>query len=231
MMRNVYLQGELGDRFGKKFQMSASTPAEIIKCINANRDGFRPFLLECHEKGVAFNVKIEEKDVVEEEFILPLKKGDVTISLIPAGSKSGLSKILAAILIVTIALPALAGAPSAAVGPNLTLGEKIAMGAAKGIKGKILVGLATNLALVGLQQVLAQDPSTDSQNPTNYLFDGDAQNTKRGDPVPVLYGELRVPGRPISIDIIAGEYTNPVSIVNADNELIYQDDEKQGQGF
>jgi len=230
MMRNVYLQGELGDRFGKKFQMSASTPAEIIKCINANRDGFKPFLLECHEKGVAFNVKIEEKDVVEEDFILPLKKGDVTVSLIPAGSKSGLSKILAAVLLVTVGLPALAGASSAAVGPNLPLGEAIKMGA-KTFTGKLVVGLATNLALVGLQQVMAQDPSTDSENPTNYLFDGDAQNTKRGDPVPVLYGELRVPGRPISIDVIAGEYTNPVSIVSAENEVIYQDDEKQGQGF
>ena len=48
------------------------------------------------------------------------------------------------------------------------------------------------------------DPATDQDEPTNYLFSGDANNAVEGDPIPLLYGELRVPGRPISINMING---------------------------
>jgi hypothetical protein len=38
----------------------------------------------------------------------------------------------------------------------------------------------------------------------NYLFSGGANNAVEGDPIPILYGELRVPGRPIAVDILQG---------------------------
>ena len=34
-----------------------------------------------------------------------------------------------------------------------------------------------------------------------YLFQGTGQTLIEGDPVPVLYGKLRVPGRPISLQV------------------------------
>ena len=74
--------------------------------------------------------------------------------------------------------------------------------AAKG--GTLVAGLAVNLALTGIQQLMAPDPATDQDEPTNYLFSGEANNAKEGDPIPLLYGELRVPGRPISINMING---------------------------
>jgi hypothetical protein len=64
--------------------------------------------------------------------------------------------------------------------------------------------LAANLALSGLQQIMAPDPAVDQDSPTNYIFSGGASNSVEGDPIPLLYGELRVPGRVISIDILQG---------------------------
>ena len=51
---------------------------------------------------------------------------------------------------------------------------------------------------------MAPDPAVDKDAPTNYLFSGGANNAVEGDPIPILYGELRVPGRPISVDILQG---------------------------
>jgi hypothetical protein len=51
---------------------------------------------------------------------------------------------------------------------------------------------------------MAPDPAVDQDAPTNYLFSGGANNAVEGDPIPILYGELRVPGRPISVDILQG---------------------------
>ena len=48
---------------------------------------------------------------------------------------------------------------------------------------------------------MAPDPSTDNQQDESYLFQGAGQTIVEGDPVPVLYGKLRVPGRPISFEV------------------------------
>jgi predicted phage tail protein len=64
--------------------------------------------------------------------------------------------------------------------------------------------MGVSLAIVGIQQLMAPDPAVDKDASTNYLFSGGANNAVEGDPIPILYGELRVPGRPIAVDIIQG---------------------------
>jgi hypothetical protein len=61
---------------------------------------------------------------------------------------------------------------------------------------------------------MAPDPAVDNSNPTNYLFNGATENAVEGDPMPILYGELRIPGNPISMEFIQGQVgaTNNVSI-------------------
>ena len=48
---------------------------------------------------------------------------------------------------------------------------------------------------------MAPDPSVDNNQDESYLFQGTGQTLIEGDPVPVLYGKLRVPGRPISLQV------------------------------
>jgi len=202
MERKVYLVGDIGDRFGRTHSVHADTYSDVMKCIEANNPTLKKYLLEAHEAGVGFTLEIEGKsEEHEEDLLLPIKPGDITISAIPAGSKSGGAKIFAALVLAFFVLPMI-GAGSF-VGPGMTTMEGIGAAMAT-TAGKVTTMLALNLAMTGMQQLMAPDPSVD-EGPENYLFNGSGQNIQEGDPVPLLYGELRVPGRPVSVYIRSGQ--------------------------
>ena len=77
-----------------------------------------------------------------------------------------------------------------------------------GALGTALVGVATNLALTGISQLLAPGPETDQGTAESYLFNGPTNNITQGLPVPVAYGELIVGGAPISFSYVnnSGSY-------------------------
>lgn len=217
MQRNIYLQGELGERFGRKFVVNTDDYAEIFKCINANRPDFLPYLRKCHEENIGFILDTEEGEVEHEDLLVPVIKGDITLAIAPAGSKKGITKILAAIAIIAViyftgGFGGLGtGAGTVVVGTTeVAIGTGYFVTAAGGLTlaGSMTVLFAANLALMGIQQIMAPDPAIDKNDgTTNYLFSGGASNAKEGDPIPLLYGELRVPGRPISIEVVQGSST------------------------
>jgi predicted phage tail protein len=219
MMRKVYLDGEMAEKFGSEFTVNAKRMADVFRCLECNFPELREYLLECHEKDIGFLCQIGDEGIQdEEELLLSLGEGDVYISPQPAGSKSGIGKILAAIALVVVAiyapylyyggmqgLGAAAGATAAGgIGSVTSLG--LALG---GTFSLATLGLAVNLALTGLQQIMAPDPSVDTPDTaeSSYLFQGAEQTIVEGDPVPVLYGQLRVPGRPIGFEIRNKENT------------------------
>ena len=202
MKRNVYLEGEMGIRFGKEFQMVADSFTDVFRCLKCNFPTFMPYLQECHEKNIGFILEVEGRPIKNEvEALLLYKEGDMIITPVPAGAKSGPAKILAAIAItvMTAGMGAIAaGGSTAALGGGLgalKAGFVHAMGTTM---GQIALGMGINLAMAGIQQMMAPDPSTDSEQDESYIFQGSKQNIVEGDPVPVLYGELRIPGRTVS---------------------------------
>ena len=208
MQHSVYLQGELGERFGSKFVVNTNNYADIFKCINANRPDFLPYVRKCHQEDINFMVETEDGSIDQTDLIVPICKGDITISLVPAGSKSGIGKLLAAIAIIAViyftgGFAGLGTGTVTAVGPG-QVGWAVAAGGGLSTAGTMAAMLSINLALAGIQQLMLPDPAVDKDAPTNYLFTGGASNSVEGDPIPILYGELRVPGRPIAIDILQG---------------------------
>jgi len=219
MKRNVYLEGEMGARFGKEFQIAADSFTEVFRCLKCNFSQFMPYLQECHEKNIGFILEVEGRPIRNDaEALLLYKEGDMIITPVPAGSKSGPAKILAAVAItvMTAGMGAAAlgmTATSVATGATVTgfgaaftsmgaftaaLGGALGAGGTLGILTQVGLGIGINLALGGIQQMMAPDPSTDNQQDESYIFQGSKQNIAEGDPVPVLYGELRIPGRTIS---------------------------------
>ncbi len=210
MKRNIYLEGEMGVRFGKELQIAADSFVEVFRCLKCNFNGFMPYLQECHDKNIGFILEVEGRPIKNEaEALLLYREGDMIITPVPAGSKSGPAKILAAIAVtvMTGGMAAAAAAGSAAfttAAGTMTFGS-VASGIAGGVVsasgtmlGQMALGIGINLAIGGLQQMMAPDPSTDNQQDESYIFQGAKQNIAEGDPVPVLYGELRIPGRTIS---------------------------------
>ena len=119
-----------------------------------------------------------------------------------------MEKYLAAIAIIAViyftgGFAGLGTGSVTAVGPG-QVGWAVAAGGGLSTAGTMAAMLSINLALAGIQQLMAPDPAVDKDAPTNYLFSGGASNAVEGDPIPILYGELRVPGRPIAIDILQG---------------------------
>ena len=218
MKRKVYLEGEMGERFGKEFEIAADSFVEVFRCLKCNFSGFMPYLQECHEKNIGFLLEVEGKPLKSEaEALLLYREGDMIITPVPAGSKSGPAKILAAVAVTVMT----AGMAAAVMGPGALIagttgnaalaagtfgsafGSVGAFQASLGLAmsttlGQVAIGLGVNLALGGLQQMMAPDPSTDNQQDESYIFQGSKQNIAEGDPVPVLYGELRIPGRTVS---------------------------------
>ena len=116
MQRNIYLEGELGIKFGSKMSYNAPTVADVMKLIEVNNDDFRPYLIQAHEKGIGFHIDVAGEEIeYDEELFLPLHEGDITITPIPAGAKGGGGKILAAILIITLLVVSGGAAGGAAV--------------------------------------------------------------------------------------------------------------------
>ena len=177
MMRNVYLQGELGERFGDKFTMEASSIADVMKCLEANRPDFKQFVIECIDKNVDISIKACGKDLNKDDLFIPLEKGDITLCIVPSGSKKALKIVLA--IVIAIYAP----------------------------QTLFFQSLALNLAIQGIAELTASDPSTDKsdgEGSEDYLFSGSQQASRKNDPVPVLYGELRVQGRIADFHIKSG---------------------------
>lgn len=194
MMRKIYLEGEIAERFGTEFDVHATSIKEAISCLETNLQGFREYLVECYEKGVGFIFSVEDNYLQkDEELLLQYPKGSFTMSAVPAGSKSGIAKIFAAIAIIVIV---------AATG-GFAAGGWAVTATGLSTAGQIVVGVALSLALTGIAQMMAPDPSVDggSEADESYIYQGAAQNINEGDPVPVVYGRLRIPGRPISFEI------------------------------
>ena len=112
------------------------------------------------------------------------------------------------------------------IGSNMaavTFSQGLAAGlASMGTWGTLAMGIAANLAMTGLAEMMAPDPAKDADQESSYMFNGSEQNVIEGDPVPVLYGRLRVPGQPIIFDTITGD---PADSTDSDNSVTWMSPE------
>jgi len=188
MLRKIYLEGEIADKFGHEFEMNVSSFKEALQCLDLNCPEFRQYLIECHEKGIGFTCFVDDEPIDQDKkLLLQYPKGSFTIQAVPAGSKGGIGKIIAAIAIAVLVIS--------------NPGNIFILEGALTTWGTLAASLAINLAITGIQELMAPDPSVDTQQDESYLFQGSSQTIIEGDPVPVLYGQLRIPGRPISFEI------------------------------
>ena len=176
MLRKLYLEGDMGEKFGKVAEVKAATVREIIQYLDANHDGVKDYLLEKDKQKIAFKIKIADQYVLDErELLLPLDKGDIIITPIPVGAKGAFKAILGAILTVVGIVT----------------------------QNPWLTSLGLSLLSQGIAELMAPDPATDNDEDQKegYLFQGSEQSVPEGNPVPVLYGELRVPGQAVSFNL------------------------------
>ena len=213
-MKRVVLRGELGKQFGRIHKFDLNTPAEAIRALCANFEGFQQALVDSAERGIGYMVQVG-KEVIYPELELHNPTGQfeeisITPVLVGAGG-GGFGRIAAGIGLIALSF-LLPGA--GLFGTTSIFGVSAAQG------GAILAGLGTvtsaigaSLILSGTAQLLSPQPADlpgltggsagrrDSFDPTNndpadnrssYIYNGAVNLTAQGNPVPICYGRMRV---------------------------------------
>ena len=182
MLRKLYLTGDMGEKFGRVVEVAANSVQEVMQYLDANHAGLKKYLLDKTENQIGFKIQIADEYITDEkEVLLPLDKGDIIITPVPVGSKGVFKVIIGAILIAVAVLS----------------------GGITGFLMYAMIGAGLMLVMSGIMDLMVPDPATDAEGDQKegYLFQGAEQSIPEGAPVPVLYGELRVPGKPISFDL------------------------------
>lgn len=121
----------------------------------------------------------------------PTGSADIRIAPVPAGAKRGglFQVVLGAVMIA---------------GAFFTGGATLA---AWGTMSTMMFSMGVSLALGGIAQMLSPQPSLSmgkaAENTASAYFNGPAQTTPQGNPVPIFYGEGIVGSMPISAGIYA----------------------------
>ena len=213
-MQTVILKGELGNRFGEKWNVNCENILGIFKLIECQREGFRPYMLECQENEIDFSIQ-RGNDYIEDESELLMSVGekDITITPVPRGSKGNVGKLIVAGLMIWGGFmlfqhaQLLAGQASAMMGPGMnvqgvTEGMRLAkMGKIATAGGWGLLAIGTSMGLRTVNEMLMPSSDQDDED-DSHLFGGPTNNTAEGVPIPIAYGEIIVGGV-----VINGSYT------------------------
>jgi len=212
-MRKVILDGILGDKFGREWNLDVASPGEAIIAINSQRKNFKTWLIEADKEGLYFEVLFgdNEDEGVEDliELVHPLPEGK-TITFVPIveGSDNkgrGMIKMAIGIAMIVISqgtaspqafevmMPGMAVPGGGTVGAGAVLvpgtgGAWAAGGWANVAVGQLGWGLTFSGAAMYLTPEIA-DPEGANED-TNFLFNGAVNTVKQGVPVPVVYGRM-----------------------------------------
>jgi predicted phage tail protein len=197
MMRHIVLHGELAKRYGKTHRLCIATPAEAIRALAANHDGFASFVSESETRNVGYRVVVDKEDVGLDGLHNPFSR-QVHIVPVVGGAKSAFASILiGAALIGAAFIPGAGAALFTVAGSAVSLAS---ISFAVGV-GMALTGVGSLLA----PQPKATDPAEAPENKPSYAFNGAVNTTAQGQPVPVGYGRLIVGSAVISAGIQADQ--------------------------
>lgn len=87
-MKQVFLHGRLGEKFGKEWLLDVSSPAEALRAICANKPSFRQYVAEKSLSGVNYALKIGKQFVSKDEVELVIDDEE-PYNIIPAPAGSG----------------------------------------------------------------------------------------------------------------------------------------------
>lgn len=197
-MKTIILHGELAEKFGERWVLDVSTPAEAFRAIEVNRPGFAQHLVESDQRGVGYRIVLDEQDIAAAALSDPF--GREVLHLVPViGGSAGEGKIVVGALLIAFAV--ITG------GAGLSLAAAYAEGGLA-LAGALAFNVGVSLTIAGISQMIAgtpkaPDPGTPQALKQSYYFSGPENTTGQGGPVPVGYGRLLIGSHTISAGISA----------------------------
>ncbi|EEF9202933.1 tail assembly protein [Salmonella enterica subsp. enterica serovar Muenchen] len=179
-MVRIYLYGDL-QRFGKRISLSIKTAAEGIHALAIQLPGFRQRMNEGW-----YQVRIAGSDMAPDTLTARLNESlppGAVVHIVPrmAGAKNGIWQVVAG---------------AALIGASFIPGLNA-------VAAAVLFSAGTSMALGGVAQMLTPVPKTPTVGQTdngkqNTYFSSQENMVAQGNPVPVLYGEMKIGSRVIS---------------------------------
>jgi predicted phage tail protein len=190
MLTKVRLDGVMGKKFGKEWELEVSSPAEALRLIEANQPGLRSWIINNMKTYDAYEVICTYEDGREEALCddtYGAQRGNLSMirfSPTISGASSTVKIIVGVVLI--------------AVGYFVP-----------GPWSPYLYSIGASLILGGVIEALSPRPKapdgSGADNGNSYYFDGPANTELQGAPVPLIYGRLLVGSHPISASVTVDE--------------------------
>lgn len=197
MLKRIKLLGAAGREFGREFSLDVASPAEAVRALCVLHPEFHGWVLEQHQRGVAWRVVTDDPTGLAEDE-LTRETGSETIIFAPvlqgSGGGGSVFKIIVGVALVAVGI----------LFPQIgTIGVKL------------LITVGSSLALSGVADLLTKTPTLGGADsaPTgtaaertadleSNLFSRNQGTAGQGECVPLLYGRRRVESpRIISFDL------------------------------
>ena len=211
-MKTVLLRGELGKKFGRFHSFDLSTPAEAIRALAANFEGFQQELCAAGERGIGYMVHVG-RDAMQSLDEIDYPTGHTEqISITPvlqgAGGGgvgqifAGIGLIAAAIVLGPIGFGVLGatGALAGTAGVATAIGYVGAALVLGGTSQLLSPTISDNVASQGSFNPIRQRSRESfsavnneiADNRGSYIFNGAVNLTAQGNPVPLCYGRMKI---------------------------------------
>lgn len=179
-LTKVILDGPLGTRFGKEWDLAVSTPAQALQIIEANEPGLGIWIRQNSAKYANYRVTLIDgagKKIRLDDSTFELERSQpavIRFTPVTAGASAGLRVVVGvALMISAIWL----GPPAFYAGASMALG--------------------------GLIEILSPRPKAETgtssdEGINSYYFNGASNTTTQGNPVPLIYGRCLVGSQAVS---------------------------------
>ena len=84
-MTTIKIHGILAKEYGESFSMELSRPRDVIRAIDANRDGFRKRMIDLQKSGLSYDILVDRKRMDEQEFLSTKNPNEIDIVPLIAG--------------------------------------------------------------------------------------------------------------------------------------------------
>lgn len=183
----VHLYGELGDKFGHKFELAVGSVAEAVRLLEANFNGFCKWISSGAYIVTRGGKEWDDgKSVAEHELAVKFKGQDIHI--VPAvrgrSKKGGVFQIVLGVVLIGAAFVLSGG---------LSLGLQAGFTAMSGTLWGTVASVGAAMAIGGVVQLLTPSPKAaltpeQADQRKSSLFGGPINAANQGMCVPVVYG-------------------------------------------
>jgi predicted phage tail protein len=204
MLQNVYLHGDLGEKFGNHWEMNAPTVIDALKLIECQTEGFRKYLIDSVDAGLEAAIVVKDREIEESLEVALKMHGDVHIAMMPSGAKKGWGRLILAAVIMYITYGSATGIEAGWAGSTAMVnGVSVTT---LSLPGMMAMSFGLSLAMMGITELTTKAPKHDKDD-AGGLFNGPESTLVQGTPIPILYGELLIGGKAISANFKAGNGT------------------------